>query len=417
MTSPLPTPASEPTPVPEPIPVPAPAAAPTAKPASYLRFTIDQRVEHVLLLVAFSLLGLTGLVQKFSQAPISEWLIAIMGGIEMVRIIHRINAILMTAESIYHVAALGYRLFVLRVAPTMAPGLPDVVHVIQDVLCYLGLRKHTARYGRYNYAEKAEYWAMIWGTLVMAATGFMLWNPIAVTRLLPGEFIPAAKAAHGGEAILAVLAILLWHFYHVHLKMFNKSMFVGKLTREEMQHEHPAELAHLESTHHHTPPVSENPAARRRRQLIFWPVAVVLVGGLLFGLYWLSTFEVSAIATIPQGETAKIYVPFTPTPSPVPTVTPTPAPVNASATWDTGIGQLFADRCGTCHGAGKSGGLSVQSYAEVLQGGAKGPGVVIANPDASVVVQVQTAGGHPGQFSAEELAQIVTWIKVGAPEK
>jgi cytochrome b subunit of formate dehydrogenase/mono/diheme cytochrome c family protein len=394
-------------------PAPAPAAA--AKPARFLRFTLDQRVEHVLLLVAFSLLGLTGLIQKFSQAPISAWLIGVLGGIEMVRIIHRINAIIMVAESVYHVAALGYRLFVLRVSPTMAPGLSDVVHVVQDVLCYLGLRKHTARYGRYNYAEKAEYWAMIWGTLVMALTGFMLWNPVAVTRLLPGEMIPAAKAAHGGEAILAVLAILLWHFYHVHLKLFNKSMFFGTLTREEMQHEHPAELTHLESGHSQPPVVA--PAVRRRRQMIFWPVAVVVVAALLFGLYYLSTAEVTAIATVPQGETAKVYVPFTPTPSPVPTITPTPAPVSASATWDSGIGQLFADRCGACHGAGKISGLSVLTYAETLQGGSKGPGVVIGSPDTSIIVQVQSAGGHPGQFSADELAQIIAWIKVGAPEK
>jgi len=395
-------------------PVPAPAAG--AKPVRFPRFTIDQRIEHVFLLVAFSLLGLTGLIQKFSQAPVSEWLIGVLGGIEMVRIIHRVNAIIMVAESVYHVAALGYRLFVLRLSATMAPGVSDLAHVIQDVLCYLGLRKHTARYGRYTYAEKAEYWAMIWGTLVMAATGFMLWNPIAVTRLLPGEFIPAAKAAHGGEAILAVLAIILWHFYHVHLKVFNKSIFLGTLTREEMQHEHPGELTHLESAHSH-PAAPQDPAQRRRRQIIFWPVAVVAVAALLFGLYYLSTAEVTAITTVPQGETSKVYVPFTPTPSPVPTSTPTPAPVSVSATWDSGIGTLFADRCGACHGAGKAGGLSVQTYAEVLQGGSQGPGVVIGNPDTSVIVQVQSAGGHPGQFTADELAQIVAWIKVGAPEK
>jgi cytochrome b subunit of formate dehydrogenase/mono/diheme cytochrome c family protein len=380
-----------------------------------VRFTIDQRIEHALLLVAFSLLGLTGLIQKFSEASVSQWFIALLGGIEIVRVIHRLNAILMTAEAIYHGAALGYRLFVMRLAPTMAPGLPDVAHVIQDVLCYLGLRKHTAHYGRYNYAEKAEYWAMIWGTLVMAITGFVLWNPIAIARFLPGEFIPAAKAAHGGEAILAVLAILLWHFYHVHLKLFNKSMFTGRLTREEMQHEHPVELAHLENPHSRPPAV--DPAVRRRRQIIFWPVATVTVVVLLAGLWFLSTYEATAITTIPAGETAKIYVPFTPTPSPAPTITPTPAPVSASMTWDTGIGQLFADRCGTCHGAGKAGGLGVQTYAEVLQGGTQGPGVVIGNPDNSVVVSVQNAGGHAGMFSAEELAQIIAWIKVGAPEK
>jgi cytochrome b subunit of formate dehydrogenase/mono/diheme cytochrome c family protein len=399
-----------------PLSAPAPAPAAGARPARFLRFTIDQRVEHVFLLVAFSLLGLTGLIQKYSQAPISDWLIGVLGGIEMVRLIHRVNAVIMVAESVYHVAALGYRLFVLRVSATMLPGVSDLAHVIQDVLRYLGLRKHAARYGRYTYAEKAEYWAMIWGTLVMALTGFMLWNPVAVARLLPGEFIPAAKAAHGGEAILAVLAIILWHFYHVHLKVFNKSIFLGTLTREEMKHEHPAELAHLESGPSQ-PPAPQSPAERRRRQIIFWPVAAVVVAALLFGLYYLSTAEVTAITTVPQGETVKAYVPFTPTPSPVPTSTPTPAPVSASVTWDSSIGQLFADRCGACHGAAKSGGLSVQTYAEVLQGGSKGPGVVIGNPDTSVIVQVQSAGGHPGQFSADELAQIVAWIKVGAPEK
>jgi len=394
-------------------PVPAPAAG--AKPARFLRFTIDQRVEHVFLLVAFSLLGLTGLIQKFAQAPISDWLIGVLGGIETVRIIHRINAIIMVAIAIYHVAEVGYRLFVLRISATMVPGVSDLVNVIQDVLCYVGLRKHTARYGRYTYAEKAEYWAMIWGTLIMALTGFMLWNPVAVTHLLPGEFIPAAKAAHGGEAILAVLAIILWHFYHVHLKVFNTSMFFGNLTREEMQHEHPAELARLESGRGQPPALT--PAVRRRRQMIFWPVTAIIVAALLFILFYLSTFEVTAIATVPQPEKAKVYVPFTPTPSPVPTLTPTPAPVTASMTWDSGIGQLFADRCGACHGASKTSGLSVETYAEALQGGSSGPGVVIGNPDASVIVQVQSAGGHPGQFSADELAQIIAWIKVGAPEK
>ena len=390
-------------------------ATPAAKPASYVRFTIDQRLEHVLLLVSFSLLGLTGLVQKYSQASVSQWLIAVMGGIEIVRIIHRVNAILMVAESVYHVIVLGYKLFVVRVATTMAPGLPDLAHVIQDVLCYLGLRRHTARYGRYNYAEKAEYWAMIWGTLVMAATGFILWNPIAVARLVPGEFIPAAKAAHGGEALLAVLAILLWHFYHVHLKHFNKAMFTGRLSHEEMQHEHPGELAHLEAPHTHPPAVA--PEVRRRRQAIYWPIATVVAVAMAVGIYLLSTYESTAIATIPPGETSNIYVPYTPTPSPVPTITPTPGPVDATLTWDTGIGQIFADRCGTCHGPGKAGGLGVQTYADTLLGGAKGPGIVIGNPDTSVVVQVQNAGGHPGMFSADELANIVAWIKVGAPEK
>ena len=88
---------------------------------------------------------------------------------------------------------------------------------------------------------------MVWGTFIMIITGFMMWNPIATTNYLPGQFIPAAKVAHGGEAVLAALAIILWHFYHVHLRHFNKSMFIGKMTRHEMEEEHPAELALIEA--------------------------------------------------------------------------------------------------------------------------------------------------------------------------
>ncbi|MCZ7666212.1 MAG: hypothetical protein M5U34_02700 [Chloroflexi bacterium] len=61
-------------------------------------------------------------------------------------------------------------------------------------------------------AKKIEYWAVIWGTAVMILTGFTLWNPIAITQFLPGQFIPAAKTAHSAEALLAVLSIVVWHF-------------------------------------------------------------------------------------------------------------------------------------------------------------------------------------------------------------
>jgi cytochrome b subunit of formate dehydrogenase len=134
------------------------------------------------------------------------------------------------AVSIYHIIALIYRVWVLKAPPSMVPLIEDFTHLLQDLQFYIGLRARRAYYRRYSYAEKVEYLAVVWGTLIMAATGFMMWNPIATTRWLRGEFIPAAKAAHGAEAVLAVLSILLWHFYHVHLRHFNKSMFTGKMT-------------------------------------------------------------------------------------------------------------------------------------------------------------------------------------------
>lgn len=265
----------------------------------YFRFMRSQRIEHIILIVSFSVLAITGLPQKFSTAPISIWAIELMGGIETVRIIHRTSAIVMMAQTIYHFMAVGYRVYVRRVALTMLPGWQDVLDAIQALGYNLRLLSNAPRMGRYNFAEKAEYWAVIWGTVVMVITGFVLWNPIATTHFLPGQFIPAAKAAHGGEAILAVLSILTWHVWHVHVKHFNKSMFTGFISRHEMETEHQLELAAIEAGDQ-APPL--NTDAQHRRMRRFTPVAAMITVMLVVGLYFFITFEKTAITTVPRQE-------------------------------------------------------------------------------------------------------------------
>jgi hypothetical protein len=175
----------------------------------------------------------------------------------------------------------------------------------------------------------------------------MMWNPISTTQVLPGEVVPAAKAAHGYEAILAVLAIIIWHFYHVHLKHLNKSMFTGKLTRTEMIHEHPGELAQIEAGLADKRPTLKS---IKRRQQVFFPMAVIFSIAFGFGIYKFTNFEVTAITTVPQGETARVYVPVTPTARPSPTPPPTPAPGAevGAMTWDGFFSGLFRNRCSTC---------------------------------------------------------------------
>ena len=219
----------------------------TEKSASYKRFPIAQRIEHILLFLSFTTLGITGLVQKFIGANISLWLIEVMGGIGPVRIIHRVAATIFLLELIYHFAIMGYKLYVQRVEMTMLPGLKDAKDGFQSIGYNLGISKTRPKLSRFTFDEKVEYWAMMWGNLVMIITGFILWNPIKTTTILPGVFIPAAKAAHGGEAVLAILAILIWHLYHVHIKHFNKSIFTGNFTRHEMEEDHPLELEKIDA--------------------------------------------------------------------------------------------------------------------------------------------------------------------------
>jgi cytochrome b subunit of formate dehydrogenase len=383
---------------------------------TYTRFELSQRIEHIVFLVSFSLLGLTGLVQKYADMAFSQWFFRVIGGIENTRQVHHAAAVVMMFVSAYHILVVLYKVFVLRVKWSMVPVIEDARHVVQDIAYFIGLRKHRAYYDRYNYAEKMEYLAVVWGTLLMGLTGFMMWNPITTAHLLPGQIIPAAKAAHGAEAILAVLAIIIWHFYHVHLRTFNKSMFTGKLTREEMRHEHPAELATIESGE-----IDKRPPLKviRQRQKIYFPIAAILTVVFGFGIYYFLNVETTAIATTPEGETAEVFVPITPTPrpTPMPTQTPEPGAPVGEMTWDGYFSGLFDNRCGTCHGITSVGGLSLATYEDALAGGNSGPGIVPGDPDNSTIVQVQSAGGHPGQLTIEELNQTIEWILAGAPEQ
>ena len=383
--------------------------------STYTRFTLSQRVEHMVLLLSFTILAITGLIQKFSGVGVSQWTIGALGGIEIVRIIHRISAIVLMILSVYHIGSAGYSIFVLRRRPALLPTFNDVRAGVQGLLYNLGLAKTRPQQGRFTFEEKIEYWAVVWGTVVMAITGFVLWNPISTARLLPGEFIPAAKEVHGGEALLAVLAIIVWHMYHVHIRQFNRSMFTGHLTEEEMREEHPLQLADIKAGITNPEP---DPKEVERRRRVYLPVFGVIAAVMAFGIYQFATIEETAIETVPNPREVAVFAPLPPTPFPTAPPTPVPPPQAAApTTWEGGISSLFQGKCAGCHGAATHlGNLNLASFASTMTGGDDGPGVVPGNPGASQVVVVQEAGGHPAQFTPDELELIRTWIEAGAPE-
>lgn len=381
----------------------------------YLRFPLSYRIEHWVAMSSFTILAITGLVQLFPNVGISLFLIDLMGGIRIVRVIHRLAAIALMLEVVYHIGAVGYRMYVLRVRPKMLPNLDDFQNAWLAIRYNLGRADEHPQQDRYTFEEKAEYWAFVWGTVIMVITGFMMWNPIATTRFLPGQAIPAAKAAHGGEAVLAVLAIIVWHMYHVHVRSFNRSMFTGYMSEDEMLEEHPLELADIKAGLAQTTP--DEGAVRRRRRM-FLSVYGVLAAVLLVGIYFFATFEETAIATVPQArDGVPVFVPFTPTP--VPTARPSEtASGETLSSWEDGVADLFERKCGVCHNlATSSGGLDLSTYQAALQGGQSGPGIVPGDPDESQVILVQIAGGHPGQLTGREIESLRAWILNGAPEQ
>jgi len=381
---------------------------------TFPRFELARRIEHVAMLLSFSALGLTGIPQKYPASQISVFIVNLFGGIENTRNIHHIAATVMMLGTLYHLLVLGYKLYVKRTRLSMLPSFQDARDAWQALIYNFGFSKKRPQMGRYTFEEKVEYWAFVWGTVLMGLTGYMMWTPIATSRILPGEFIPAAKAAPGAEAILAVLAIIIWHMYSVHLKTFNKAMWTGKMTEEEMLHEHPLELADIKAG---VVNQAVGPILLRKRRRLYYPVAGICAALMLAGVYGFVGVEETALKTIPMQPERLVssYDPQTPTPIPTFAPTATPEPVDvADLTWQAYVGPLFQQKCVMCHG--ELGGLSLTTFEEAMVGGQSGSIILPEDGASSLLIIIQTPGDHLGQLSADELSLIQEWIDTGAPK-
>lgn len=211
----------------------------------FVRFNMSERVEHLIIMISTAVLALTGLPQKFHEAAISRWLMAALGGIDNLRTLHHFFAISLAVASLYHIGRVLYNIFTKNSDLSMVPRSKDVADFLGMLRYFFGLEKERPRFDRFSYVEKFEYWALVWGNVIMGLTGFIMWFPTKATQLIDGVWVTAAKMAHGWEAVLAVLALLIWHVYHVHIKHFNTSIFTGRISKAEMLEEHPLEYARL----------------------------------------------------------------------------------------------------------------------------------------------------------------------------
>lgn len=215
------------------------------------RFSAYRISEHWLNALAFAVLVVTGLSQKFHDYSISNWIVMTLGGIDATRIIHRYTGILFAALTIPHILVGCFGILFLRWQPSMVIHMNDFRDAITNIKYYLGLTEHPARCDRFDYKQKFEYWGVVVGGVLMIATGSILWFPTFAARFVPGEFIPAAKALHTNEALLAFLVIVIWHIYNAifspEVFPMDTVMFTGKITKERMIHEHPLEYERLSS--------------------------------------------------------------------------------------------------------------------------------------------------------------------------
>src|SRR5688572_19109802 len=158
------------------------AAAKKRQTRQIVRLTANQRVQHWLLLTSFIALVLSGFALQYPDS----WLASMLGGSEYLRrIIHRVAAVVMLAAGVYHLAYLGISKEGRLWLKDMAVRGKDFQDVLGNFRYYLGASGVRPRIARFGYAEKAEYWAVVWGTMIMGLTGLMIWFKLGIFGFLP----------------------------------------------------------------------------------------------------------------------------------------------------------------------------------------------------------------------------------------
>jgi cytochrome b subunit of formate dehydrogenase len=203
------------------------------------RMDINQRIQHLTLLISFFVLVITGFALKYPDS----WFAELLNLNETLRgILHRTAGGVLIAAGLYHVGYLLISAEGRRLMLAMLPEPKDALDARDILRHYLGFNVPKPQFKRFNYAEKAEYWALVWGTIVMASTGLALWFKVQVGHALPRWWLDIATAIHFYEAVLATLAIIVWHFYQVFFDPdvypMNWAWYDGKISIEHYQDEH-----------------------------------------------------------------------------------------------------------------------------------------------------------------------------------
>lgn len=215
-----------------------------------VRFNLSQRIEHMVTMLTFVLLCLTGLPQKFYAAGWAQTTVHLFFGFDAMRWVHRICGLVLAASTVVHFGNTFLLMIQKKARWSMVPTRQDFVDAFLQLKYYMGVTDQQPLYDRYDYKQKFEYWGLVAGNVIMVVTGLVLFFPVTASMIIPGQIIPAAKMAHSNEGLMAFFVITIWHIFNAHLNPdvfpFDTGIFTGKISRERMLHEHPVELARME---------------------------------------------------------------------------------------------------------------------------------------------------------------------------
>jgi cytochrome b subunit of formate dehydrogenase len=165
-----------------------------------------------------------------------------MGGIQTSSLLHRIGAVGLMGVAVYHMLYLIFSAEGRWNFVHLIPGPGDLKDLIQMLKYFLGRTEEHPKFSRFSYVEKFDYWAVYWGMVIMVGSGCLLWFETVTLSVFPKYMLDIAKEAHSDEALLATLAIIIWHFYNVHFNPrkfpMNRTWITGKISEAEMIAEH-----------------------------------------------------------------------------------------------------------------------------------------------------------------------------------
>jgi len=266
------------------------------------RFTVVQRNLHILVIVSFLSLAVTGMTLKFSYLPWARAISHFLGGFESTGLIHRIAAVVTFFYFGRHLldvfqrrrrSGLDWKDYLLG-ENSMLPKKRDLIELGQTFKWFIGAGPRP-RYGRWTYWEKFDYFAVFWGVAMIGFTGLTLWFPEFFTRLLPGSFINIAAIIHSDEALLATGFIFTVHFFNTHFRPdkfpMDPAIFTRRVPLEELKADRPREYEELVASGElEELLVDPQPENKTRWFRIFGFTALAIGLGLILLIIWAELF-------------------------------------------------------------------------------------------------------------------------------